>query len=170
LYNSKIIGTWKSSGTLETLELDCKGQNTSHWGVLYIIGKLLKCRCRKWARMGHLDIWSTSYGAPATGIKRPWCVQVKCDTLLESFWGELQVCFKPQPNWSFEQRVMIAQSPRSPNQDSFEAPPWESRNKKSFRCGCCGEAQNILYGGRWWLPSSPNRCGSSESKVARDLS
>jgi hypothetical protein len=28
----------------------------------YIIGKLLSCRCRKWARMSHLDICSTTYG------------------------------------------------------------------------------------------------------------
>jgi hypothetical protein len=38
------------------------GVSTSHWGVLYSIGKLLKCRCRKWARMGHLNICNTSYG------------------------------------------------------------------------------------------------------------
>jgi hypothetical protein len=56
------IGTWESSGTLETSEFNCKGQNTLHWGVLYIIGKLLKCRCRKWPRMDHLDICNTSYG------------------------------------------------------------------------------------------------------------
>jgi hypothetical protein len=37
------------------------GQNTSHRGVLYIIEKLSKCKCRKWARMNHLDIYSTSY-------------------------------------------------------------------------------------------------------------
>jgi hypothetical protein len=35
---------------------------TSHWGVLYIIEKLLKCRCPKWDRMTHLDIYNTSYG------------------------------------------------------------------------------------------------------------
>ncbi len=39
------MGTWEPSRTLETLEFDCKGQNTSHWGVLYIIGKLSKCKC-----------------------------------------------------------------------------------------------------------------------------
>jgi hypothetical protein len=54
------MGTWESSRTLETSELDCRGQNTSHWGVLYIIGKLWKCRCWKWDRMGHSDICSTS--------------------------------------------------------------------------------------------------------------
>jgi hypothetical protein len=32
------------------------------WGVIYIIGKLLKLRCLKWARITHLDIWNTSYG------------------------------------------------------------------------------------------------------------
>jgi len=65
---------------------------------------------------------------------------------------------------------MIDQSLGSPNRDSFETPPWESWDKKPFGCGCCREAQNILYGGRWWLP--PNLgCGeSSESRVARGLS
>jgi hypothetical protein len=56
------IGTWESPGIPETLKFDCRGQNTLHWGVLYIIRKLSKFKYRKWARMGHLDISSTSYG------------------------------------------------------------------------------------------------------------
>jgi len=56
------IGTWESFGTPKTSEFDRKGQNTLHWGVLYIIRKLTKCKCRKWPRMGHLDICNTSYG------------------------------------------------------------------------------------------------------------
>ncbi len=32
------------------------------WGVPYIIGNFLECKCLKWARMIHLDIWNTSYG------------------------------------------------------------------------------------------------------------
>ncbi len=56
------MGTWESTGTPKTSEFDCRGQNTSHWSVLYIIGKLSKCKCRKWARTSHLDIYSTSYG------------------------------------------------------------------------------------------------------------
>jgi hypothetical protein len=39
-----------------------QGQNALHCGVLYIIEKLSKFRCRKWVRMSHLDICSTSYG------------------------------------------------------------------------------------------------------------
>ncbi len=59
--------TWKSgdlesSGTPECLELDSKGKNTSHWGVLGVIGKVLKRRYRKWPRIGHLDICNPSYG------------------------------------------------------------------------------------------------------------
>jgi hypothetical protein len=55
-------GDLESSGTLETSEFDCRGQNTSPWGVIYTVGKLSKCKCRKWPRMSHLDICSTSYG------------------------------------------------------------------------------------------------------------
>ncbi len=44
--------TWKSgdlesSGTPECLELDSTGKNTSHWGVLGVIGKVLKRRYLK---------------------------------------------------------------------------------------------------------------------------
>ncbi len=61
-------------------------------GVFYIIGKLLKCRCRKWSRMGHLDICNTSYGK-----KKGW----------ESNWQfdsqPLKVRIRPDPDacrWS----------------------------------------------------------------------
>jgi hypothetical protein len=55
-------GTWKSSRTPENSERNYKGQNTLHWGVLYTIKKVLKCRCPKWPCMSHLDICNTSYG------------------------------------------------------------------------------------------------------------
>jgi hypothetical protein len=55
------MGTWEFAGTPKTSEFNCTSQNTLHWNVFYIIGKLSKCRCRKWARMNHLDICSTSY-------------------------------------------------------------------------------------------------------------
>jgi hypothetical protein len=48
--------------TLKPLESNYRGQNTSHWGVFYVIGKLFKCRCLKWARMTYLDICNTNYG------------------------------------------------------------------------------------------------------------
>jgi hypothetical protein len=59
--------TWESADTSEISKFNCRGQNTSHCGVLYIIGNLLKRRCQKWARMSHLDICSTSYGKKKVG-------------------------------------------------------------------------------------------------------
>jgi hypothetical protein len=56
------MGTWESSGTPKTSKLDCRNQNTLLWGVLNIIGKLSKCRCRKWPCTSHLNICSMSYG------------------------------------------------------------------------------------------------------------
>jgi len=98
------------------------------------------------------------------------CVQEQCDTPLERSRRRLQVCLKPHPNPRSGWEVMSAQSPGSPNRDSFGTPLWESREKVSFGCKCGGETQRILYGGRWWLPPSSGRGESSESKVARGLS
>jgi hypothetical protein len=97
-------------------------------------------------------------------------VQVACNMSLERSWWELQLCFRPHPNWRSEHEVIALQSCRSSNLSSFETPLWESRDKKPFWCGPCGEVQSILYGGRWWLPSSPSRGESCESGVACGLS
>jgi hypothetical protein len=94
---------------------------------------------------------------------RPRCVQGECDALLESYQGDLQVCFRPRPNRRFEQRVMTLWSPGNLNRDNFETPPWESWDKKPFGCGCDRVTQRTLYGGRWWLPLSPGYGESSES-------
>jgi hypothetical protein len=55
-------GNLESSGTPENSEFELKGQNTSHWGVFVVIGKVLKFTCVNWPRIGHLDICSQSYG------------------------------------------------------------------------------------------------------------
>jgi len=51
------VGDLESSGTPKCLKFDNRGQNT----VLGVIGKVLKCRCLKWPRIGHLNICSPSY-------------------------------------------------------------------------------------------------------------
>jgi hypothetical protein len=56
------VGDLESSETPKNSEDDLRGQISLHWCVLYINGKVLKCRCPKWPRMGHLDICSSSYG------------------------------------------------------------------------------------------------------------
>jgi hypothetical protein len=97
------------------------------------------------------------------------CVQVKCNTLLESSQGELQLWFKPHSDPSLRWGVMSVQSPGSPNRNNFGTPLWESWEKKPFGCKCSRKLQRILYGGRWWLPPSPGGGESSESEVARGL-
>jgi hypothetical protein len=96
---------------------------------------------------------------------RPWCVQVKCHTPLESFQRGLQDCFRPHPNRRLERRAIRSQSPESPNRDNFGTPLRESRENVPFECRCGEDAQRILYGGRWWLPPSPGRGESSESEL-----
>jgi hypothetical protein len=59
---------------------------------------------------------------------------------------------------------MNVQNPESPNRNNFGTPLWESREKEPFGCRCDRELQRILYGGRWWIPSSLGRGELSESK------
>jgi hypothetical protein len=60
--NTCKVGDLESFGTRKCLEFDSKAQNTSHWSVLGVIGKVLKRKYRKCPRIGHLDICSPSYG------------------------------------------------------------------------------------------------------------
>jgi hypothetical protein len=176
--------TWESSRAPKYFELDCRGQNTLPWSVLYTIGKVSKCRCRKWPCMNYLDICSTSYGrkkgceSNCQFDSRPLKVGNRPDPMLAGgVWhtvGKLlkrtTSYFRPHPNRRFELGVMSSQSPRSPNRDIFETPPWESWDKKPFGCGCRGQMQRILYGGRCWLPPSLGHDEFCESIIARGLS
>ncbi len=55
------VGSWSSKWIPKYLKHDCKGQNMSSQSFFYIIEKLLKLKCLKWARITHLDNWNTSY-------------------------------------------------------------------------------------------------------------
>jgi hypothetical protein len=55
------VGNWRPRRTPEFSKRDYKGQNPSPWRVIYIIGKLLKFKCLKWACIAHLNIWNTNY-------------------------------------------------------------------------------------------------------------
>jgi hypothetical protein len=89
---------------------------------------------------------------------------------LKSSRRELPDWFKPRPDQRSRREVMMAQSSKSLNRDSFETPLWESRDKEPLGCGRGGTTQRILYEGRWWLPPNPGCGESSESKVACGLS
>jgi hypothetical protein len=62
LPNELPFWEFKSQWTSKSSKGDCKGQNPSIQNFLYIIKKLLKHRCLKWAHITHLDISNTSYG------------------------------------------------------------------------------------------------------------
>jgi hypothetical protein len=171
----------ESKWTSKISKSNFNGENPSPWRVFYIIGKLLKRRCPKWARMIYLDICNTRWPKERLGIKLTiWlpttesqestrfpCVQVACNTPLKSSRRGLQLRFKRHPDQRFAQEVIVLRSCEIFNLSDFETPIWESRDKKPFRCYSHGEVQNILYGGRWWLPPSPDRGESCESEVAR---
>jgi len=132
-------GKLESYGTPKNSELDCKGQISLHWSVIYTVGKVLKCRCPKWPRMSHLDICNPSYGQkkgresncqfdslpvwlPATKSRestRSRRALRECDTALESSQGDLELWFRPRPDRRSGREVMVVQSPGTPTRDSF---------------------------------------------------
>jgi hypothetical protein len=52
----------ESQWTPKPSESDCRGRNPSVRKVCYIIEKILKRKCLKWACRTHLDLWNISYG------------------------------------------------------------------------------------------------------------
>jgi len=118
-----------------------------------------------WAKEGpgvKLAVWlPTTKSRESTSSGR---LQMECDEALESSRGELQLWFRPHSNRRSEPGVVSVQSFRSLTQDSFGTPIWESQETKPFTCGSHGVTQRILYGGRWWLPSS---LGHGESCVSK---
>jgi len=48
--------------------------------------------------------------------------------------GELQLWFRFHSNQRSEPEDVSSQSPGTLTRDSFETPPWESREKEPFEC------------------------------------
>jgi hypothetical protein len=178
--NTPKVGGLESFGTPECLGFDSKAQNTSHWGVLGVIEKVLKRRYRKWPRIRHLDICNPSYGQKK-GRKSNWqfdsrplkvgnrpLPDLRIDSTIRR-WKDLDEGYKfglDLVTIRLCSRELWA--PKVPGlqpkqfRDNFGTPTWESREKVPFRCKCGGVTQRILYGGRWWLPPSSGRgvsCG-----------
>jgi hypothetical protein len=163
--------TWKksedleSSGTPECSEVDNKAQNTSHSGVLGVIGKVLKRRCRKWPRIGHLHICSPNYGQKK-GRESNWQFDSR----------SLKVGNRPLPDLQIESAIRRSKdldagykfgsdlvaircrsqelwAPKVPRlrpgqfRDNFGTPTQESREsreKVTLGHGCRWESQSIL--------------------------
>jgi len=52
----------ESQWTIKSSKSNFRDQNALYWGFPYIIEKILKHKCLKWACMTHLDTSNTSYG------------------------------------------------------------------------------------------------------------
>ncbi len=140
----------ESSGTPECLEFDSKGKNTSPWGVLSVIGKVLKCRCPKWPPIGHLDICSPSYGQKK-GRESSRPLKVWNRPAPDVRWGSATRRWKALfEGYKFDsdlvpiggrgEELRSPKVPRVQNWDSFGTPLWESREKVPFGCKCGGVA------------------------------
>ncbi len=164
------MGTWEFVGTPKTSEVDFRGQNTLHWDVLYIIGKLSKRRCRKWACMSHLDIFSTSHDKKKVWNRHDLGV---CRWSVTHYWKALDencnftIDLIPIGGLSKELWPCKGAGIQTGTVSRLIGDPG---TKRPFGCGPRGELQSILYGGRWWLPPSPGRGESCESRVTRGLS
>jgi len=168
----------ESTATPECLEFDIKAQNTSHWDVLGVIGKVLKRKYRKWPRIVHLDICRPSYGQKKGRESNwqfdSWPLKVGnrplSDLRIENeirCWKDLDEGYKIGLDLITiklcSRELWAPKVPRlHPGQfwDNFGTPTWESWEKEPFGCSLGGVSQRILYGGRWWLPPSPG-CGVS---------
>jgi len=107
-------------------------QNGSHEPFGHLQHKL-------WSKEGSkvkLAVWLLTIKSQESTRFR--CVQVKCDTPLESSRRELQLWLRPHPDPSLGREVMSVQSLESPNRESFGTPLWESQEKESFGCKCGG--------------------------------
>jgi hypothetical protein len=153
------VGDLESSGTPEFLEFDSKEQKTSPWGVLGVIGKVLKCKCLKWPRIGHLDICSPSYGqkkgreSNCQFDSRP--LEVGNRPAPDVRWGSATRRWKAlEEGYKFGsdcvpiegrgQEAMMSQNLGSPKPGQFRTPLWDSRDKQPLGCGRGGVMQRIL--------------------------
>jgi hypothetical protein len=135
----------------ETSEFDCRGQNTSHWGVLYIIGKLSKCRCRKWAHMGDLDICSTCYGKKK-GQESNWQFDSR----------SLKVRNRPDPGACRWSAIYYWKALKESYKFAFDIIPIGGLSKKLWPCKVLGIQTRIVSG---FLLGSPETKSLSDVGV-----
>jgi hypothetical protein len=142
------VGGLEPSGIPECLELNSKAQNTSHWGVLGVIGKVLKRRYRKCPCIGHSDIYSPSYGQKKGRESnwqfdsRPlkvWNRPLPDVSLKSSTWrGKLSTRTTTLIQDSSQSKLVARNYGRSKfresNRDSFGTPFRESQQNVPFGC------------------------------------
>jgi hypothetical protein len=111
---------------------------------------------------------------------RPWCVQVECDTQLESSWWGLQLCLRRHCNWKSAQEVMLSQSGGSPSCWNFGLPLGSPGTKNHLDVALM-ESCRVYYmgegGGFPWVqamvslvsPESPVACPNTKGVPNSEL-
>jgi hypothetical protein len=103
-------------------------------------------------------------------LTQPQCVQVECNTPLESSQWKLQIALNLVPIRGLNKELCPRKIARVQTGTILGLFLGSPRTKKPFGCRWRGEAQRILYGGRWWLPLNSGHGESCESMVASALS
>jgi hypothetical protein len=121
-----------------------------------------------------LVVWlSTTKSREST---RLLCVQMECDTLLESSRQELQLYFRPHPDCRFEQEVMVLQSYGSPTLAIRDSPLGIPGQKGHLDMGFADTRREYYMGeggGFLWVhavvnlmsPKSPVACPSTKGAI-----
>ncbi len=89
----------------QNFKVQLQGSNYLALRCFYIIGKISKCRCRKWTCMGHLDICCTSYDKKkgqesnwqfnSRPLKvRNWPNPSACKWSVNHYWKSLEESYK----------------------------------------------------------------------------
>jgi hypothetical protein len=150
-----------------------------------MIEKILKCRCRKWARVSHLDIYSISYDKkkgresncqfdswPLNVGNRPYFLA--CRWRVTYHWKALDKGYNFALDLitikALHRKLCALKIARVPTVGILGLSLGSPRDKKPFGCGPRGELQSIIYGGRSWLPPSSGHGESCESRIAHGLS
>jgi hypothetical protein len=149
-------------------------------GVLYIIGKPLKLRCPKWARVTHLDIFNTSYGQkkgqesncqfdsqplkfgnPPDFLACRWCATYHWKALNESYNFALNLI----SIGSLHAKLWRPKVAGVPTLAILKLPLGSPRTKSHLDVGPVERCRVYYKGGRWWLPPSAGHDESCESKL-----
>jgi hypothetical protein len=152
-------GSWSPKWIPKFLKCDCRGQNPYVARVLYIIGKLLKRRCIKWACITHLDIWNISYSQKKARESNwqfdSWPLKVGNRLNFVALRQRATYCWKAlDEGYNFaldliairglHVKFWAPQNHESPNCGNFGTLVCASQDERPFGCGPRGVLQKIL--------------------------
>jgi hypothetical protein len=136
-----------------------KGQNSLDWRVIYIVEKILKPRCLKWAHMTHLGTWNKIYGQKKGQESNCqfdfWPLKVGNSPNLLAFRWHATYCWKALDKGykfsldltsigSLNKKLWASKVARVSILGISGFATWEPRDKMTFGCRAHGQAQKIL--------------------------